>query len=89
MKSKLIFIIPALALVGFLAIKPPAIGSEKKDVVITPTSTSAPVTQPKLRDFDDDGNGPRHFGDDDDDHEDREHGRHHERDDDSDEGDDD
>lgn len=66
MKQKLVFIVPIFALLGFLAIKPPAIGSEQKSVVVTPTSTSTPLSQPKLRDFDDDGNGPRHFGDDED-----------------------
>ena len=74
MKKKLIFIIPILALLGFLAIKPPAIGSEKKNLVVTPSSTSTPLSQPKLRDFDDDGNGPAHFGDRDDKGERGEHG---------------
>lgn len=60
MKKKLIFIIPILALLGFLAIKPPAVGSEKKQVVITPTSTSTPLSKPNLRDFGDDGRGPAH-----------------------------
>jgi hypothetical protein len=62
MKKKLIFIIPILALLGFLAIKPPAIGSEKKEVIVTPTSTATttPLAKPNLRDFDGDGNGPAH-----------------------------
>ena len=68
MKKRLIFIIPILILLGFLAVKPPAIGSEKKQVVVTPTSTttSTPLAKPNLRDFGDDGSGPAHrgFGDD-------------------------
>ena len=51
MKKKLVFIIPALLLLGFLAIKPPAIGSEKGDVIVTPEATVTPSTKPKLRDF--------------------------------------
>ena len=46
MKKKLVFIIPALLLLGFLAIKPPAIGSEKGDVIVTPeaiTSKASPT----------------------------------------------
>ena len=64
MKKKLVFVIPALLLIGFLAIKPPAVGSENKEqVIVTPTSTttSTPLPKPQLRDFDDDGNGPEHF----------------------------
>ena len=60
MKKRLIFIIPLLILLGFLAIKPPALGSEKKQVVVTPTSTSTPLSKPNLRDFGDDGKGPAH-----------------------------
>lgn len=62
MKKRLVFIIPILLLLGFLAIKPPAIGSETKQVVVTPTSTttSTPVAKPNLRDFGDDGQGPKH-----------------------------
>ena len=60
MKKKLLFIVPILALVGFLAIKPPAIGSETGKVVVTPEATITPGVQPHIRDFDDDGNGPRH-----------------------------
>ena len=62
MKKRLIFIIPLLILLGFLAIKPPAIGSEKKEVIVTPTSTttSTPLAKPNLRDFGDDGQGPAH-----------------------------
>ena len=63
MKKKLVFIIPALLLLGFLAIKPPAIGSEKGDVIVTPEATVTPSTKPKLRDFDDEGKRPDHFDD--------------------------
>ncbi len=77
MKKKLVFIIPALLLLGFLAIKPPAIGSEKGDVIVTPEATVTPSTKPKLRDFDDEGKRPDHFedhfGDDDGGHHDRPH----------------
>ena len=76
MKRKLIFLIPALLLFGFLAIKPPAIGSDTEQVVVTPTSTTTALPKPKLRDFDDEGHGPKHFRDHDrddrDDHEGRE-----------------
>ena len=70
MKSKLIFILPSLALVGFLAIKPPVIGSQTGEVIVTPDATITPAAQPNLRDFDDDGNGPDHddYDDDDDDY---------------------
>ena len=62
MKKRLVFIIPLLVLLGFLVIKPPAIGSETKQVVVTPTSTttSTPTSKPNLRDFGDDGQGPQH-----------------------------
>jgi len=60
MKKKLVFIIPTILFLGFLAFKPPAIGSEKGDVVITPTSTFTPTSKPGLRDFDDEGSEPRH-----------------------------
>ena len=65
MKKRLKFIIPILILLGFLAVKPPAIGSEKKQVVVTPTSTttSTPLAKPNLRDFGDDGREPAHHGD--------------------------
>ena len=63
MKKKLVFIIPALLLLGFLAIKPPAIGSEKGDVIVTPEATVTPATKPQLRDFDDEGKRPDHFED--------------------------
>ena len=63
MKKKLVFIIPALLLLGFLAIKPPAIGSEKGDVIVTPEATVTPSTKPKLSDFDDEGKRPDHFDD--------------------------
>lgn len=66
MKKKLLFIVPILALVGFLAIKPPAIGSETGKVVVTPEATITPGVQPHIRDFDDDGHGPRHEDYDDD-----------------------
>jgi hypothetical protein len=81
MRKKLIFIVPILLLLGFLAIKPPAIGSEKSTVVVTPTSTTTatPVAQPDLRDFDDHGNGPSH-PDDDGDWRDGHHENHHDGD---------
>ena len=70
MKSKIIFILPSLALIGFLSIKPPAIGSSSGEVIVTPNATITPAAQPNLRDFDDDGNGPDHedYDDDDDDY---------------------
>lgn len=55
MKSKLVFVLPTLLLVGFLAIKPPAIGNTQNQPVVTPTSTTTPDEKPNLRDFDDDG----------------------------------
>ena len=67
MKSKIIFILPSLALIGFLSIKPPAIGSSSGEVIVTPNATITPAAQPNLRDFDDDGNGPDHEDYDDDD----------------------
>ena len=63
MKRRLLFIIPAVLLLGFLALKPPAIGSEKGDVIVTPEATVTPSTKPQLRDFDNDGRGPEHFDD--------------------------
>ena len=60
MKRKLAFIIPTVLFLAFLAFKPPAIGSEKGDVVVTPTSTFTPSAKPHLRDFDDEGREPRH-----------------------------
>jgi hypothetical protein len=60
MKKKLAFIIPTILFLAFLAFKPPAIGSEKGDVVVTPTSTFTPSAKPHLRDFDDEGREPRH-----------------------------
>lgn len=63
MKQKLIFLIPAILLLGFLAFKPPAIGSEKGDVIVTPEATVTPSTKPQLRDFDGDGDEPEHFED--------------------------
>ncbi|MFM1967551.1 MAG: hypothetical protein RL590_408 [Actinomycetota bacterium] len=69
MKKRLVFVIPALLLIGFLAIKPPAIGKEQGDVVVTPEATYTPAAKPHLRDFDDEGNEPAHF----DEREDREH----------------
>ena len=91
MKKKLIFVVPILALVGFLAIKPPAIGSETGKVVVTPEATITPGVQPHIRDFDDDGHGPRHEDYDDDgdvrkphnedkDEADDHHERHHDED---------
>ena len=70
MKSKLIFIVPTLALFGFLAIKPPAIGNSTGAVIVTPDATITPAAQPNLRDFDEDGQGPDHddYDDDDDDY---------------------
>ena len=63
MKRRLLFIIPAVLLLGFLALKPPAIGSEKGDVIVTPEATVTPSAKPQLRDFDNDGRGPEHFDD--------------------------
>lgn len=63
MKRKLIFLIPVTLLLGFLALKPPAIGSEKGEVIVTPEATVTPSSKPKLRDFDDDGTEPEHFED--------------------------
>ena len=60
MKKRLVFLIPAILLLAFLAFKPPAIGSEKGDVVVTPTSTFTPSAKPHLRDFDDEGGKPKH-----------------------------
>lgn len=64
------FILPSLALIGFLAIKPPAIGNQTGAVIVTPDATITPAAQPNLRDFDDEGNGPDHddYDDDDDDY---------------------
>ena len=75
MKKRLVFLVPALLLIGFLAIKPPAIGKEQGDVVVTPEVTYTPAAKPHLRDFDDEGNEPAHF----DEHEGREphEGREH------------
>ena len=63
MKRKLVFLIPVALLLGFLALKPPAIGSEKGEVIVTPEATVTPSVKPQLRDFDDDGVGPEHFED--------------------------
>ena len=63
MKRKLIFLIPVALLLGFLSLKPPAIGSEKGEVIVTPEATVTPSVKPQLRDFDDDGVGPEHFED--------------------------
>ena len=81
MKRKLILLIPVALLLGFLALKPPAIGSEKGQVIVTPEATVTPSAKPKLQDFDDDGVGPEHFED----HRKHEEGeddgrRHHDRD---------
>ena len=81
MKRKLIFLIPVALLLGFLALKPPPIGSEKGEVIVTPEATVTPSVKPQLRDFDDDGVEPEHF---DDHRKHEEHGHHkggdHERD---------
>ena len=78
------FLIPILALIGFLAIKPPAIGSEKGEVIVTPEATVTPSTKPQLRDFDDDGKRPDHFedhfGDDDGDQSRHHHDKNHDED---------
>jgi hypothetical protein len=63
MKRKLVFIIPGILLLAFLAFKPPAIGSEKGNVIVTPEATITPSTKPQLRDFDDEGVEPEHFDD--------------------------
>jgi len=63
MKRKLIFLLPVALLLGFLALKPPAIGSEKGEVIVTPEATVTPSVKPQLRDFDDDGVEPEHFED--------------------------
>jgi len=55
MKSKLVFLLPTLLLVGFLSIKPPALSKVQNEPLITPTSTTTPDPKPHLRDFDDDG----------------------------------
>lgn len=60
MKRKLIFIIPIIALLGFLAIKPPAVGQQKEEVIVTPEATITSVPKPHIRDFDDEGREPRH-----------------------------
>lgn len=62
MRKKFAFLI-SIALLGFLALKPPAIGSEKGQVIVTPEVTVTPSTKPHLRDFDDEGDGPKHFED--------------------------
>lgn len=72
MKRKLVFIIPGILLLAFLAFKPPAIGSEKGNVIVTPEATITPSTKPQLRDFDDEGTEPEHF-DDNKKHEEQEH----------------
>lgn len=63
MKRKLVFIIPSILLLAFLAFKPPAIGTEKGNVIVTPEATITPSTKPQLRDFDDEGTEPEHFDD--------------------------
>jgi len=73
MKRKLVFIIPGILLLAFLAFKPPAIGSEKGNVIVTPEATITPSTKPQLRDFDDEGTEPEHF----DDHKKHEELEHH------------
>ena len=88
MRKKLTFLIPIALLLGFLALKPPAIGSEKGEVIVTPEATVTPSLKPQLRDFDEDGVEPDHFEDhrkhrEDGHHEDGdgEHGRDHHDDD--------
>ena len=71
MKKKLLFIVPAALLIGFLAIKPPAIGKEKGAVIVTPQTTITPSAKPNLRDFDHEGREPEHFNDHFDDDDDR------------------
>jgi hypothetical protein len=73
MKKKLVFMIPIVLLLGFLAFKPPAIGSEKGKVIVTPEATVTPSTKPQLRDFDDEGTEPEHFED----HRRHDEGEHH------------
>lgn len=73
MKRKLVFIIPGILLLAFLAFKPPAIGSEKGNVIVSPEATITPSTKPQLRDFDDEGTEPEHF----DDHKKHEEQEHH------------
>jgi len=73
MKRKLVFIIPGILLLAFLTFKPPAIGSEKGNVIVTPEATITPSTKPQLRDFDDEGTEPEHF----DDHKKHEEQEHH------------
>ena len=63
MKRRISFLIPIALLLGFLALKPPAIGSEKGEVIVTPEATVTPLTKPQLRDFDDEGTEPEHFED--------------------------
>ena len=63
MKRKLVFIIPGIFLLAFLSFKPPAIVSEKGNVIVTPEATITPSTKPQLRDFDDEGTEPEHFDD--------------------------
>lgn len=92
MKKFWVFLVPIISLVGFLFIKPPAISNESK-VVVTPTSTTTPKPEPRLRDFDDEGNEPSHseegrlkpnlsnLEDDEDDHEEEDHDEDEEDDD--------
>ncbi len=54
MKRNLVFIIPSFLLLAFLAFKPPAIGPEKGNVIVTTEATVTPSTKPQLRDIDDD-----------------------------------
>ena len=87
MKKRLVFVVPALLLVGFLAIKPPAIGKEQGAVVVTPEATYTPAAKPHLRDFDDEGREPAHFDEREgrDHHQDQNHHGEHDDEDESDE----
>ena len=63
MKRNLVFIIPSFLLLAFLAFKPPAIGPEKGNVIVTTEATVTTSTKPQLRDFDEEGKEPDHFDD--------------------------
>jgi hypothetical protein len=67
MKQRLVFILPSILLLAFLAFKPPAVGTEQGEVIVTPEATVSPLVKPHIRDFEDDEDGPEHF----DDHRDR------------------
>jgi hypothetical protein len=63
MKSKLVFVMPGILLLAFLSFKPPAIGNQQGEVIVTPEATITADAKPHVRDFDDEG---RHHDDDDD-----------------------